>query len=101
MTTTRNADLMPGNHICFRPRGKRIFISEQQAPTPEDVILAVERTNLAVLAAAEEASPIRLAINMILQDGLSMAQACKSVNIKQYQLNRAIKRIAKRLCQEG
>jgi DNA-directed RNA polymerase specialized sigma24 family protein len=93
-------DTMLGYHVCFWPRGKRVAPPVQQPATPEDIIIRAERTHLVLLAAAEESSPIRMAISRIFLDGLSMADACRLVAIEQYQLHRAIKRIAKRLYQE-
>lgn len=101
MTSTSINDIMFGYHVCFWSRGNRFTQPVQLPATPEDIILNIERTYLALLAASEEASPIRLAINLILREGLSMAEACRLVSIEKYQLSRAIKRIAMRLDQEG
>lgn len=98
---TSHKNVMPGFHVCFVPRGKRVAPPSLPPFSPEDLFLAAERTHLVMLAAAEEASPLPQAIYLILHDRLNMAEACQSVDIKQYQLHRAVKRIAMRVRQEG
>lgn len=94
-----NTSIPHGYHICFTPRGRKVYSPLEQQLDPEASILAAEQSYLTQLAMAEETDPVRQAIRLILTAGHTMAEACRSAEIKQYRLTRAIKRIAKRVQQ--
>lgn len=88
-----------GYHICFFPRGRKVFLPPEPHPDPETALLAVERHQLILQGITEETDSVRQAIRMILFGSHTMAEACRAVNLKQYKLNRAIKKIATRVQQ--
>ena len=89
---------MLGFHLCFAPKGKRIFPPAVSPKTPEELLFHREQTILTLQVAEEETDQIRQAIYLILRAGFTMAESCRHVGIRhQSELQRAISRIASRV----